>query len=77
MPTLDTSQIAARQTTRPALVIGMPVGFVSATESKDLLMTVDEVPWVTVRGRKGGSTLVVAAIHALLGIAEAKQKQAA
>ena len=62
---------------RPALVIGMPVGFVSAAESKDLLMTVDEVPWVTVRGRKGGSTLVVAAIHALLGIAEAKQKQAA
>ena len=62
---------------RPALVIGMPVGFVSAAESKDLLMTVDEVPWVTVRGRKGGSTLVVAAIHALLGIAEARQKQAA
>ena len=62
---------------RPALVIGMPVGFVSAAESKDLLMTVDEVPWVTVKGRKGGSTLVVAAIHALLGIAEAKQKQAA
>ena len=62
---------------RPALVVGMPVGFVSAAESKDLLMTVDEVPWVTVKGRKGGSTLVVAAIHALLGIAEAKQKQAA
>ena len=55
----------------------MPVGFVSAVESKDLLMTLDDVPWVSIRGRKGGSTLVVAAIHALLGLAEAHQKQAA
>ena len=62
---------------RPALVIGMPVGFVSAAESKDLLMTVNEVPWVAIQGRKGGSTLVVAAIHALLGLAEAEQKKAA
>lgn len=62
---------------RPALVIGMPVGFVSAAESKDLLMTVNEVPWVAIRGRKGGSTLVVAAVHALLGLAEAAQKRAA
>lgn len=58
---------------RPALVVGMPVGFVSAAESKDLLMTVDEVPWVAIKGRKGGSTLVVAAIHAMLSLAEAEQ----
>ena len=32
-----------------------------------------EVPWVVIRGRKGGSTLVVAAIHALLGLAEARE----
>jgi precorrin-8X/cobalt-precorrin-8 methylmutase len=62
---------------RPALVIGMPVGFVSAAESKDLLRTLGEVPWITVKGRKGGSTLVVAAIHALLSLAEATQKQRA
>ena len=62
---------------RPALVVGMPVGFVSAAESKDLLMTLNEVPWVAIKGRKGGSTLVVAAIHALLSLAEATQKQAA
>ncbi len=62
---------------RPALIVGMPVGFVSAVESKDLLMTVDEVPWITIKGRKGGSTLVVAAIHALLGVAEAEQKKVA
>ncbi|MFN4324497.1 MAG: precorrin-8X methylmutase [Azonexus sp.] len=62
---------------RPALVIGMPVGFVSAAESKELLMTLQDVPWIAIRGRKGGSTLVVAAIHALLALAEAAQKTVA
>lgn len=62
---------------RPALVIGMPVGFVAAAESKDLLMEIDTVPWIAIRGRKGGSTLVVAAVHALLGLAEAHQRPAA
>ena len=61
---------------RPALVIGMPVGFVSAAESKSLLMEVKEVPWIAIQGRKGGSTLVVAALHALLALAEAEQKKA-
>ncbi|WP_295577315.1 precorrin-8X methylmutase [uncultured Lamprocystis sp.] len=56
---------------RPALVIGMPVGFVAAAESKALLAAVSLVPWITVQGRKGGSTLVVAAIHSLLALAEA------
>lgn len=60
---------------RPALVVGMPVGFVSAAESKDLMAELDDVPWVVIRGRKGGSTLVVAAIHALLGLAEARQRE--
>ncbi|HEY3047092.1 MAG TPA: precorrin-8X methylmutase [Polaromonas sp.] len=58
---------------RPALVVGMPVGFVSAAESKDLMALEAAVPWVVIRGRKGGSTLVVAAIHALLGLAEAQE----
>ena len=57
----------------PALVVGMPVGFVSAAESKDLMALETHVPWVVIRGRKGGSTLVVAAIHALLGLAEAQE----
>ena len=59
---------------RPALVVAMPVGFVSAAESKADMMQVTEVPWIAIRGRKGGSTLVVAAIHALLGLAEAQQR---
>ena len=58
---------------RPALVVGMPVGFVSAAESKDLMAKTSNTPWVVIRGRKGGSTLVVAAIHALLGLAEARE----
>lgn len=58
---------------RPALVIGMPVGFVSAAESKDLLAAQNTVPWVITAGRKGGSTLVVAALHAVLSLAEARQ----
>jgi len=60
---------------RPALVVGMPVGFVSAAESKDLMAELADVPWIVIRGRKGGSTLVVAALHALLSLAEARQKQ--
>lgn len=59
---------------RPALVVGMPVGFVAAAESKDLIALQNEVPWIVIRGRKGGSTLVVAALHALLALAEAQQK---
>ncbi|MCA6215745.1 precorrin-8X methylmutase [Ideonella sp. B7] len=59
---------------RPALVIGMPVGFVSAAESKALMAEVGEVPWIVIRGRKGGSTLVVAALHALLALAEAAER---
>jgi precorrin-8X/cobalt-precorrin-8 methylmutase len=62
---------------RPALVVGMPVGFVSAAESKDLMAQVMDVPWIVIRGRKGGSTLVVAALHALLALAEARQKAGA
>lgn len=61
---------------RPALVIGMPVGFVSAAESKELLAQLNDVPWITSRGRKGGSTLVVAALHALLSLAETRQCEA-
>ena len=38
---------------RPALVVGMPVGFVSAQESKDLMAEVQQVPWIVIRGRKG------------------------
>ena len=68
---IEVVRLIREEGVRPALIVGMPVGFVSAAESKALLMTINDVPWVSINGRKGGSTLVVAAIHALLGLAEA------
>jgi precorrin-8X/cobalt-precorrin-8 methylmutase len=52
-------------TCAPALIIGMPVGFVNAAESKDLLAGQDRVPYITVRGRKGGSPLAAAVLNQL------------
>ncbi|ANB60311.1 precorrin-8X methylmutase [Anoxybacteroides amylolyticum] len=54
---------------RPGLVIGLPVGFVSAAESKEELAKLD-VPFITNIGRKGGSTVTVAALNALSILAE-------
>jgi len=52
----------------PALVVGTPVGFVGAGESKELLMNM-AVPYVTVPGTKGGSTIAAAVVNALLYLA--------
>lgn len=57
---------------RPALVVGLPVGFVNAAESKILLQARSDVPFVTVDGRKGGSTLAAAVVNALAEEALAK-----
>lgn len=54
---------------QPALVVGMPVGFVQAAESKQALLEHDLVPSLLIRGRKGGSPLAAAALNALAGIA--------
>jgi len=53
----------------PALVVGMPVGFVNAAESKERLMAQDDLPYVTIKGRKGGSALAATVINALAGLA--------
>jgi precorrin-8X/cobalt-precorrin-8 methylmutase len=50
---------------RPAAIIGCPVGFVGAAESKDALMAAPPVPSLIVQGRLGGSAITVAAINAL------------
>ncbi|MDZ5449351.1 precorrin-8X methylmutase [Labrys sp. ZIDIC5] len=50
---------------RPAAILGIPVGFVGAAESKDELKAWGKVPWLIVRGRKGGSAMTAAAINAL------------
>jgi precorrin-8X/cobalt-precorrin-8 methylmutase len=55
---------------RPAAIIGMPVGFVGATESKAALAAYGKIPFLIVRGRKGGSAMAVAAVNALASEAE-------
>lgn len=55
---------------RPAAIIGCPVGFIGAAESKAALMKVLPVPSLTLRGRLGGSAITVAAINALASRAE-------
>jgi precorrin-8X/cobalt-precorrin-8 methylmutase len=55
---------------KPAAIIGMPVGFVGAAESKDALATYARVPFLIVKGRKGGSAMAAAAVNALASEAE-------
>ena len=61
----------------PALVIGVPVGFVNVVESKELIMrTCDErgVESIVARGRKGGSTIAAAIVNALLYLASGNRR---
>src|SRR6516164_5074134 len=55
---------------RPAAIIGCPVGFVGATESKAALMADPPAPALTVEGRLGGSAITVAAVNALASRSE-------
>jgi len=71
---LEVVRFICEENVKPALIVGMPVGFVSAAESKEEVSQLNDIPWIITQGRKGGSTLVVAAIHALLALAEAKQQ---
>lgn len=51
---------------RPACIIGVPVGFVGAAESKEDLTQRSKVPYITVLGNKGGSPIAASAINAIL-----------
>jgi precorrin-8X/cobalt-precorrin-8 methylmutase len=55
---------------RPAAIIAMPVGFVGAAESKEALIADGRVPFITLRGRRGGSAMTAAAINAVASEAE-------
>jgi precorrin-8X/cobalt-precorrin-8 methylmutase len=61
-----------RGMTPPALIIGMPVGFVDAAESKEALLSVS-CPYITLVGPKGGSALAASALNALAILAEREQ----
>ena len=61
---LEVMEMIRERITKPALVIGIPVGFVSAVESKDELAKMD-IPFITNQGRKGGSPCASAIVNAL------------
>lgn len=50
----------------PAVIIGVPVGFVGAADSKMKLAEQNKIPFITVEGTKGGSSIAVAAVNAIL-----------
>ena len=56
----------------PKLIVGMPVGFVNAAESKDMLMAQDAIPYITIAGRKGGSSLAACVVNALAKLARTR-----
>lgn len=62
---LEVVRLVREEAANPALVIGVPVGFVSAAESKEAALTLPTA-YIVARGRKGGSPIAVAIIHALL-----------
>ena len=68
-------RLVREEDVRPALIVGVPVGFVKAAESKDELLSLD-VPYITVIGRKGGSSVAAAIINALLRLATANGRAA-
>lgn len=58
----------------PALVIGVPVGFVNVVESKELLLTT-AAPHIVARGRKGGSNVAAAVCNALIYLASGNARE--
>ncbi len=58
-----------REGARPALMVGVPVGFVGAAESKEELEGVTEVPFITNRGVKGGTPVAAAIVNAIIKLA--------
>lgn len=55
---------------RPAAILGIPVGFIGAVESKDALVEYGGVEYLTVRGRRGGSAITASALNAIASEAE-------
>jgi len=61
---LEVIKMIQEKVTKPALIIGIPVGFVSAVESKEELQKID-APFITNIGRKGGSSCAASIVNAL------------
>ena len=69
---VKTMQMIDQGTIQPALVVGVPVGFVNAAESKEILAE-QSYPFVTCTGRKGGTPVAVAIINAIIRLADTTQ----
>lgn len=63
-------------TSHPAAILGFPVGFVGAAESKRALAALAPAPYLTLHGRRGGSAIASAALNALAGLAAAERAAA-
>jgi precorrin-8X/cobalt-precorrin-8 methylmutase len=70
---LEVARMVREEGVTPALVVGVPVGFVSAAESKAVAAELP-VPTIVCKGRKGGSPVAVAVLHALLALAESAER---
>lgn len=64
-------ELAEKESQIPSLIIGVPVGLVGASESKEMLMKKD-IPYITVRGEKGGSPLAASIVNGLAVLALGK-----
>lgn len=62
---IELNRLIKEEGLKPALIVGVPVGFVNVVESKELIMEAG-VPYIVARGRKGGSNIGAAIINALM-----------
>ncbi len=69
---LEVIQMVKEGIVKPALIIGIPVGFICAAESKDELSRLDKTPFITNIGRKGGSSSASATINAIFKLIRAE-----
>jgi len=65
---VEVCRLAREENIRPALLVAMPVGFVNVVESKELALKLD-CPLILMKGRRGGTTFVVAALNAIAVLA--------
>lgn len=70
---LEVISMVQEGSARPALVVGVPVGFIQAAESKADLEQTGQVPYITNRGRKGGSPAAAAIINALFKLLKSEK----
>ena len=59
-------RMAEEENICPAAIVGIPVGFVGAADSKKLLAENSKIPYITVEGTKGGSPIAAAAVNAMM-----------